>query len=346
MREEHLEIKQQRRRSFGDRFLENLHALVAVVVLVLAGGYAAGRLFVSDAPQRELERVKAAQAAFDDAAHTAVFPHEARLAAAAKTLADAVVAEKPPSLAAGELPKGLTYPAAYLEVLKPGSANEVKFAPPTALRAEAEVGGVALTWADPAGNNVPIKAFEVLRSEGGREAEVVATLSGATFLWKDAGAAAGTDYAYRVRSVTEAAGRGGEARSEPSEAVAVRAIADFKIAFAAAGPAGAEFKVAKWVDGAWRERNFVVAEGALIGGRDDALGTDFSTGRRLAKLATSQREETRTRDEVVFDADARVVVEGGAPKRTKVTSTDVVVVVSATLDGGRLPPETLTLERR
>jgi hypothetical protein len=349
VKEEHLEVKRQLRRSAVETALDRLHVLVGVAAFAVFGGQAAGLWLDPRAHDDGAAKAEEAYVAFDDAANRASFPLEERLKETDGALAALGASLAPPaSKSNAGLPRGLTYPTAYLETLKPGASNEIRFRAPVDLRAVAEVGGVDLAWADPAGNNVKIREFEILRAEGDGAESVLRTVPGSTFAYRDEGAQPGHEYAYRVRSIAAEgfAAAGTAAKSSASEPAKVRAIADFKIE-----PAGLEgdvlvLKVSKWSGGAWKDRLYRVKRGEPIGGKDDALGVDFSTGRRLAELTVETKTESRTKNEVVFEADGRVVVEAGAPKRVPVTADQPYLVASAKIDGGALPPETLVWDRR
>ncbi|HYC78119.1 MAG TPA: fibronectin type III domain-containing protein [Planctomycetota bacterium] len=347
MREEHLEVRQSPRRV-DNPILANVHVVVFLAALALVALQAAGVILAPAYGPRELKDVEDAHQAFETAANTAQFPVEARTRETSDELAAVAAALKPKPPPASAPVRGLTYPPTYLETLKPGASNEIKFAPPTGVRASAEVGGVDLVWADPAGNNVAIGEFEILRSEDGGDLVPTAKVKGDQFAWRDASAVPGKDYVYRVRAVTRegAVGSAGVARSDLSDAAQVRAIADFKIELVDFLPDAARFRVSRWRDGDWRTRIFEVAQGRPIGGRDEALGVDYSTGRRLASFVVEERTEPASREEVVFGPDAKVVVEDGAPRKVKVVRDVIVRKAVATVDGGALPPETLTLEKR
>jgi hypothetical protein len=346
MREEHLELKLQRRRTLGDRILERMHVIVAVAALIGLIAYAGGWWLAPREAERALEDVQQARADLTARAEAATFPAEARIAAVDAELKRAEGLMAPSREPAADLPRALTYPESYLATLKPGASNEVKFAPPASLRATPDVGGVDLAWNDAAGNNVKIKSFEILRGQGEAEPQLVGTVAGDVFDWKDRTASPGVAYAYRVRAVTEPSGAGIPERTGLSEPAQGKAISDFKIELVGENGKSARFKVLKWTDGSWRDRIYEVSEGGAIGGKDEALGVDFSTGRRLAKLSTVTRVEPRTRDEVVFEVDGRVVVESGGPKRVRTTGEEKITVLEAEIDGGDAPPEKITLERR
>ena len=349
MKEEHLEVKKQARRSAWETTLDRLHVIVGAAAVAVFGGQAAGLWLDPRANDEDAAKAEGAYVKFDDAANRASFPMEERLKETEAAVAALAASLAPPATKAhADLPRGLTYPAAYLETLKPGASNEVRFSAPVDVRATAEVGGVDLAWADPAGNNVKIREFEILRAEGDAAESVLRTVPGTTFAFRDAGAAPGHEYVYRVRSIAAEgfAAAGGAAKSAPSEPAKVRAIADFKIE-----PAGLEgevlvVKVSKWSGGAWKDRTYAVKRGDAIGGKDDALGVDFSTGRRVAELLIETKTEMKTKNEVVFDADGRVVAVDGAPKRVPVTAEHPYRVATAKIEGGALPPETVVWDRR
>jgi hypothetical protein len=345
MREERLEVKRQSRRGLGDRLLDNLHWFAAWGAIGAVAAQGAGLWL---APAHGPEGVADAEAAyvrFDDSANLASFPGPERLKEVESTLAALSQAMAPAAVPEVSAPRGLTYPPAFLETLKPGAANEIRFAAPVDLRVSAEVGGVDLAWTDPAGNNVRIKEFEVLRgAEDGAAETVVKTVPGDVFTTRDGTAEAGRTYRYRVRAVAAdtTASTGGAAKSAPSEGAVVKAIADFKIEAVGLKGEALVVKVSKWSGGAWRDRNFEVRQGDAVGGRDDALGLDFSTGRRVKSLRIETKTAPVVRREVIFDAEGRVVVEGGAPRRVSVTREETFQVATATLEGGSMPADTLT----
>lgn len=349
MREERLEVQRQARRGLGDRLLDSLHWVVAWIVIAAVGAQAA-KLWLEPAfGEAGAAEVKAAYDRFDDAANLASFPTEARLKAVDAALADLSAAIAAPAAPKSDaFPRGMTYPAAYLETLKTGASNEVRFAAPTGVRATAEVGGVDLVWADPAGNNVRIKEFEILRAENEGPETVVKTVPGDVFATRDATAVAGVGYSYRIRAVAaDAAGAsGGAAKSSPSDGVQVKAIADFKIEAAGLAGDALVLKVSKWSSGEWRDRVYEVKQGEAIGGKDASLGVDFSTGRRLKQLLIETKTAVISRKEVVFDADGRVLLDGASPRRVVVSGEETYKVATATIDGGSMPADTLIWGRR
>jgi hypothetical protein len=136
--------------------------------------------------------------------------------------------------------------------------------------------------------------------------------------------------------------RGRTAHSEPASA---KAVADFKIEIVGHEGEVVTLKVSKWHDGSWRDRTFDVKEGEPIGAKDQALGIDFSTGRKLAKVSVETTDVPVTRDEIVFDAKGRVVIEGGAPKKVAVSGVDTKRKTLVSITGGSLPDDVLVLER-
>ncbi len=349
MKEERLEVKRQARRGWGDRLLDSLHWVVAWVVIAAVCAQAAKLWLEPSYTETGIEDVRAAYVRFDDAANLASFPADERLKSVDATmagLAASIGVSATPNLEV--LARGLTYPADYLETLKTGASNEVRFAAPTGVRATAEVGGVDLVWADPAGNNVRIKEFEVLRAEGDGPETVVKTVPGDGFATRDTTAKAGVGYSYRIRAVAAdaAAASGGSAKSTPSDPVLVKAIADFKIEATGLKGDALIVKVSKWSSGNWRDRIYEVRQGDAIGGKDDSLGVDFSTGRRVTQLVIVTPKAVISRQEVVFDADGRVLLDGALPRRIVVQGEETYKVATATVEGGSMPADTLIWGRR
>lgn len=246
------------------------------------------------------------------------------------------------------LPAGLTYPGTWLETTRPGETNVVKFGAPRKLDAAAEPGAVVLSWAPPEAT-VVLSAYEIHRSEDGGPFGIVGKVAGDVLTWRDESVVAGRPYAYRVIAVTSDAllVGSGRSRSPESDPAALRAASDSKIELVDVAEGVVSLRIRKKTgsDG-WRTRIVTVAEGKPVGDVDPSTGLDWTTGRTVAKIAEALSETERSRDEVVFDAAGRVVLEGGIPKRVSTVRRDVWRTVSVTLSGGGAPDETLTIEKR
>ena len=130
----------------------------------------------------------------------------------------------------------------------------------------------------------------------------------------------------------------GRSRSPESDPAALRAASDSKIELVDVAEGVVSLRIRKKTgsDG-WRTRIVTVAEGKPVGDVDPSTGLDWTTGRTVAKIAEALSETERSRDEVVFDAAGRVVLEGGIPKRVSTVRREVWRTVSVTLSGGGAP---------
>jgi hypothetical protein len=90
---------------------------------------------------------------------------------------------------------------------------------------------------------------------------------------------------------------------------------------------------------------FEVREGEAIGAMDQALGIDFSTGRQLAKVSVETSEVPVSKNELVFDAKGRVVIEQGAPKTVPVAGVETRRKTTISITGAGLPDDDLVLEK-
>jgi hypothetical protein len=348
MREEHLEV----RRRHGPTLLERLRWHVGSIVAALLGVLLVLQLLgVIGAPsdhsvdavtdiRRAIGRVR------DDVA-TRAFPMDERLKAVDERIAELRTTFRHHPTPVEGL-EGITYPPSYLSTLKPGESNEIRFHAPIDLVATAEAGGVDLKWAEAADNNVKVATFEVFRKgPGDSEATTLQKVEGSIHAFRDSQAKPGHDYEYTVQAVAADPDIANtpRGRSPHSAPASVRAVADFKIEIVDHKDGVATLKVSKWHEASWRDRVFEVKEGDPIGAVDQALGIDFSTGRTLVKLAVETSEVPVTRDELVFDAKGRVVIEGGAPKRVTVATVEIRRKTLASISGGALPDEVLVLEK-
>jgi hypothetical protein len=349
MKEEHLEVKRRHGPTTLERLKWHVGSLVAIVLFILLALQIAGLIFKPAASSTTVLRELAdASSRVGTNANARTFPVEDRL----KQI-DGSVGELRTTLKHVVAPKdqawGITYPPDYLDTLKPGASNEIKFQAPLDVSATAEAGGIDLKWSEGANNNVKVGSFEVLRKEGSAEPASVGKVEGSTHSWRDTTVKPGHLYEYAVVAIAADAGLANtpRGRSPASAPASAKALADFKIELVEAkdGTTIATFKVSKWRDGSWRDRTVDVKEGDAIGEMDQALGVDWSTGRKLAKLTFATAEVPVTRDELVFDAKGRVILEQGLPKRVSVTGTQSKHTVTASITGGELPDDTLTLEK-
>jgi hypothetical protein len=349
MKEEHLEVKRRHGPTTLERLKWHLGSLVAIVAFILLALQIAGVIFKPSASSTTvLRELSDASSRVGTNANARTFPVEDRLKQVDVTVGELRTTLKhlvsPPDQA-----WGITYPPDYLDTLKPGASNEIRFQAPLDLVATAEAGGIDLKWAEGANNNVKVGAFEVLRKEGSAEPAPVGKVEGSVHAWRDTTVKPGHVYEYVVVAIAADAGLANtpRGRSPASAPASAKALADFKIELVDAkdGASVATFKVSKWRDGSWRDRTVEVKEGDAIGEMDQALGVDWSTGRRLSKLTFATADVPVTRDELLFDAKGRVIVEQGAPKKVSVTGTRSKHTVTASITGGELPDDTLTLEK-
>jgi hypothetical protein len=216
MREEHLEVKKPQRRTTADRLIDSGHLVAAGLAIV---GLAAFGIDWSLRPPKEHQDAVRARATTEEFAANALrrsFPIDEKTAEAAAAFEALDRSLKAKRDAATEVPSGLTYPAEFVALVRSGGANEFRFEAPVDLRANAEPGGVDLVWADPAGNNVRIRAFEIFRKDGAKPETLVKTVGGDVFAARDESAAPGVAYVYRVRAVSaESAGSDAEAPRSP-----------------------------------------------------------------------------------------------------------------------------------
>jgi hypothetical protein len=349
MREEHLEVKRRHGPTTLERLRWHVGSLVAGALLVLLALQLFGVILAPPTPtENALRALSDATGRVEAGVNARTFPADERL----KNV-DSMVGELRTTLKhhapTSDPAWGITYPVDYLDTLKPGASNEIRFEAPIGLTATAEAGGVQLKWGEGAHNNVKVGAFEVLRKDGGGDAVPVGRTEGAVFEWRDSAVKPGYAYEYAIVAIAADPDLANtpRGRSPASAPATAKALADFKIELVDAkdGTAIATFKVSKWRDGAWKDRTVDVKEGEAIGQMDQALGFDWSTGRKLAKLTFQTAEVPVTRDEIVFDPKGRVVVEAGAPKKVAVAGIQTKHKVTALLTGGELPDDTLTLEK-
>jgi hypothetical protein len=345
MKEERLEVRRRHGPTRLERLKWHVGTIAATVAAILLGLQIAGLILAPSRHAKDaIADLKSATGRLSEDVGKRSFPLDARAKGVDEAIGQLVTTFKHEGSAA-EVPPGLTYPPRYLATLKPGESNEIRLDAPIDLVATAEAGGVALKWSEPPANNVKIATFEIFRKEGGDEPATIGTVDGATHAFRDASAKPGHTYEYTVGAVTADPDiantpRGRSAQSAPAS---VKAVADFKIELVKSGEGAATFKVSKWVEGAWRDRTFEVREGGAIGGMDQALGVDFSTGRTLARLTVETSEAPVTREELVFDPAGRVVLDGGTPKRVTVSSVEVRRRTLASITGGALPDELVEL---
>lgn len=347
MKEEHLEV----RRRHGPTLLERLRWHVGTAVAIAAGVLLVLQIFglalrPLESGRKALRDLVGAIDRVQASVESRTFPSGERMLEVEAQVGGLRTELKHHGnpVKAGE---GFTYPPAYLATLKPGESNEFRFQAPVDVAAAAEAGGVDLKWADPANNNVKIGAFEIFRREDGGEATLLKRVDGATHGFRDTSAKPGHGYEYAVEAIASdpdfaETPRGRSPRSAPA---AVKAVADFKIELVDLTEGVATLKISKWIEGKWRDRTFDVREGEAIGQMDQALGVDFSTGRRLSKLSVETAQVPVTRDEIVFDPSGRVVVEQGSPKHVRVTRELTRQKISASITGGSLPDDLLEIEK-
>ncbi len=349
MKEEHLEVK--RGAGFGmiDRLLLHLDKVVAALAVAVVGAQVAGFLFQpAERFRHAQEDAQSAARMLNETLSGTVFPVDERMTAVKQRIGQLVTQLKGSESAGVDLTSGLTYPVGYLKTLRPGESNEIRFVAPTDTKAVPDAGVIVVTWSEPAGNNVAIGTYDILRAEDGGAEAVAASVEGTSHEWRDAGVKPGHAYRYRVIAVAKDAdlARTSRGRSEPSPVAEARAIADFKVALVDEKADEVQIRVSKWIGGEWRDRVFSLKQGQAVGARDDALGVDFSTGRTISKIEAETVDVEETRAEVVFDAKGRVVVESGAAKRVPVTGKVPVRKIKVSLTGAGLPDDVLSLEKR
>jgi hypothetical protein len=347
MKEEHLQVKRHHGPTLSEQIKWHLGTIAAILCLVVLGlqifrvigGPPASAYAVADDLDGTIERVRGSVAG-------RAFPTDERLKAIDDQIGVLRTSLKHHS-APAEAGEGLTYPPSYLKLLQPGESNEIRFQAPVSLTATPEAGGIDLKWADPPNNNVKVGTFEIFRKEGSGEPAKIQAVEGTAHQFRDASVKAGHSYEYTVQAVAADADLSNtpRGRSPFSAPATAKALTDFKLELVDHQGDVATIKVAKWHGGGWRDRTFEVKEGETIGKMDQALGIDFSTGRKLAKLTVETSEEQVSRDELVFDARGKVVVEGGAPKRVSVSRQETRRKTIASIAGGELPDDTLELQK-
>jgi hypothetical protein len=347
MKEEHLEVKRHHGPTALERLRWHLGTIVAILLAALLVLQAFGLVLKpSTSATAALEGLTESCNRVQKSVENRMFPVEERLKEVEAHVGDLRKSLKHLGTGA-QAPESLTYPADYLETLKPGASNEIRFQAPINVVATADAGGIDLKWAEGANNNVKVGAFEILRQEDAGEAAPVTKVEGSVYAWRDTSAKPGHAYEYTVVALAAdvAIANTPRGRSPASAPATAKALTDFKIELLGAKDGTATFHVSKFREGSWRDRTFDAREGEPIGGMDDALAIDFSTGRRLVKLTIETIDVPVTRDEVVFDPKGRVVVEAGAPKRVSVSSTEPRQRITAAVSGGGLPDDTIVLEK-
>jgi hypothetical protein len=105
----------------------------------------------------------------------------------------------------------------------------------------------------------------------------------------------------------------------------------FELLSADDGRKSARFKVRRWQDKAWREKEFEAEEGAAIGALDPATGVDFRTGATVVRVTVERTKLPRIRKEIAFDDEGKVVIEEGRPKTVDVTDESEVATEKVTV---------------
>jgi len=243
----------------------------------------------------------------------------------------------------------VTWPADLLQMHREGSDNVISFGAPQDVRGEARFGANSIEWSAHEDTNVTVSGFEIHRKIGEGALALLATVGGEDSTFEDSDVEPGRAYTYRVVALTEdPAVADQKPRTDPSAPVEVRAVADFKLVVEAVDvdKKTVTFKVEKYREGTWFDKRFTHRVGESIGRRDPGSGVDYACGRVIKSLSGEEATAELERFEVVFDGDGRVRVENGAPVTERVVSVETYDVFRVTVEGGGLPPETLTFEKR
>ncbi|MEE2712446.1 MAG: fibronectin type III domain-containing protein [Planctomycetota bacterium] len=350
MKEEHLETTAAPREPIKEvllRKLDLMAALLGVVVLALS---ISGLLF---GPPDDLdEQVTALTAVVEEArqhlgdtrfSRTA---HEIRVQEVIEDVRSTwgkVGADKP------KVGSAVAWPAILVTQQRDVESNEIVFPAPQDPRVEARFGANRVEWTTHEDNNVPVSGFRIMRKVGGGALAELKTVGADVFEYDDTDVRPGKQYTYRVLAVTEEPTVVDQrAESEPSAPATTTAVADFKVTLDDVDLAAktATFKVEKWHGGIWHEKRFTQKIGEVIGRNDAGSGVNYTSGRVMKTLDSEQATEDRERLEVVFDGAGKVLIADGSPVTTKVVVTETFERVKVLLEGGDLPPQTLTYEKR
>lgn len=219
------------------------------------------------------------------------------------------------------LPAAILHHPDALADQREGRDLALRFSPPVDLVADATPGLVRLAWTRPDGDTVEAIAYRVYRRTSGGEEQKIAEVRG-HLGFEDRQVEPGRSYVYRVSALTEdpvmvSAGRAESSRTPPVEA---RAARDFSLLAVAAAEDGgsARFMVKKLANGIWYEKEFEAARNLVIGTLDPGTGVDYATQCTFLRIVVETKVVPEERDEVRFDPEGRVVLEGGQPVTRRV----------------------------
>lgn len=221
-----------------------------------------------------------------------------------------------------KLDPGIFRHEASLRDLLEGRDLALRFTAPVDLVADAVPGSIRIAWARPEGDTVEASGYRLYRRVEGGEEELLANTSGEQLRYEDKDVVPGQVYRYQVAAVTRdpamaRLGRGESPRSAPTE---LRAARDFGVEPRSLAEDGqsARFMVKKLVGGVWYEKEFSAALGEEVGAADPGSGVDYASHCRFLRVENDVRTIPEERDEVVFDAEGRVLLEAGKPMTRRV----------------------------
>lgn len=351
MKEEHLSSAAPTREPFKDVLLRNLDMIAAGVGVILLALHLFGVVLGTPADlEHQISELDATLAEVDEHLGDTRFGTD-RYQVRVSEVIDEVrrtFGKLPVDTVTGK--PDVAFPDALVKQARAGESNSMSFFAPQDVRGEARFGANRIEWTAHEDNNVPLSGFRILRREGdrGTPTEVGAT-DGDTYQYDDADVKPGRSYTYFVVAVTDDPAVADQMPQSPrSLPITLEAVADFKVTLVDADEdtRTATFKVEKWHKETWFSKQFTARVGQIIGENDPGAGIDYTTGRRVKSIEFKDAFEEKTREEVVFGPDAKVQIKDGAPVTETVTVREAFQEIRVAVEGGGLPPKTLTHEKR
>lgn len=220
--------------------------------------------------------------------------------------------------AAREFEPTWAHHAGVLADLRDGVSAEVKLGAPQNLILTADVGLIRLGWERGTESTVDPVAFVIFRRDGSGERKRLTEVPGEETSYEDRDVVPGVLYGYDVvaRSADPVLLAQGRGNSPASRGAQVRARRDYEISPRSWKDSRAIFRVRKFANGTWHERDFELAQGGAIGQGEAAGGVDFRTNCRLEDVNVATEMIQVERDEVVLNAEGKVEIDPEAGPKT------------------------------